>query len=75
MSFASCTRGLIEDILIMPETHIVTSSLIFHLALSLTLCLALVEMVRMILDEHRTPMLSALLAISQIESSYARFYI
>jgi transposase InsO family protein len=39
----------------------------------------LVEIARMMLDEHRTsrcfrPMLSALLAISQIESSCARFY-
>jgi transposase InsO family protein len=40
----------------------------------------LVEMARMMLDEHRTPrhfwlMLSALLAISQIKSSYAQFCI
>jgi hypothetical protein len=41
MSFASGARGLRGDALIMPETHIVMSFLIFHLALSLTLCLTL----------------------------------
>jgi hypothetical protein len=41
MSFASGETGLSGGALIMPETHIVMSSLIFRLALSLTLCLAL----------------------------------
>jgi hypothetical protein len=41
MSFASGTRGLREGALIMPETHIMMSFLIFRLALSLTLFLAL----------------------------------
>jgi hypothetical protein len=41
MSFASGVRGLRECVLIMPETHIVMSFLIFHLALSLALCLTL----------------------------------
>jgi hypothetical protein len=41
MSFTFGTRGLRGDALIMPETHIVMSFLIFHLTLSLTLCLAL----------------------------------
>jgi hypothetical protein len=40
MSFASDARGLRGGILIMPETHIVMSFLIFHLALSLVLSLA-----------------------------------
>jgi hypothetical protein len=41
MSVASGARGLRGDALIMPETHIVMSFLIFSLALSLTLCLTL----------------------------------
>jgi hypothetical protein len=41
MSFASGTRELRSDTLTMLETHIVMSSLIFCLALSLTLHLAL----------------------------------
>jgi hypothetical protein len=41
MSFASDVRGLRGGVLIMPETHIVMSFLIFRLALSLALCLAL----------------------------------
>jgi hypothetical protein len=41
MSFASDVRGLRGGALIMPETHIVMSFLIFRLALSLALCLAL----------------------------------
>jgi hypothetical protein len=41
MSVASGARGLRGGALIMPETHIVMSFLIFHLALSLTLCLTL----------------------------------
>jgi hypothetical protein len=41
MSFASGVRGLRGGVLIMPETHIVTSFLIFRLTLSLALCLTL----------------------------------
>jgi hypothetical protein len=41
MNFASGARGLREGALIMPETHIVMSFLIFRLALSLALCHAL----------------------------------
>jgi hypothetical protein len=41
MSFASDVRELGGGTLIMPETHIVMSFLIFGLALSLTFCLAL----------------------------------
>jgi hypothetical protein len=41
MSFTSDARGLRGDTLIMPETHIVMSFLIFRLALSLSLCLTL----------------------------------
>jgi hypothetical protein len=41
MSFASDARGLRGGTLIMPETHIVMSFLIFCLVLSLTLCLTL----------------------------------
>jgi hypothetical protein len=41
MSFDSDTRGFRGGVLIMPETHIVMSFLIFHLALSLVLCLEL----------------------------------
>jgi hypothetical protein len=41
MSFTSDARGLRGDALIMPETHIVMSFLIFRLALSLALCLTL----------------------------------
>jgi hypothetical protein len=41
MSFASGARGLRGGALIMPETHIVMSFLIFHLALSLALCITL----------------------------------
>jgi hypothetical protein len=41
MSFASNARGLRGEALIMLETHIVMSFLIFRLALSLTLHLAL----------------------------------
>jgi hypothetical protein len=41
MSFASDARGLRGGTLIMPETHIVMSFLIFGLALSPALCLAL----------------------------------
>jgi hypothetical protein len=44
MSFASDARGLRGGALIMPETHIVMSFLIFCLALSLTLCLTLLLM-------------------------------
>jgi hypothetical protein len=44
MSFASSTRGLRGCALIMTETHIVMSFLIFRLALSLTLFLALLLM-------------------------------
>jgi hypothetical protein len=44
MSFASGTRGLREGALIMPETHIMMSFLIFRLALSLAICLALLLM-------------------------------
>jgi hypothetical protein len=42
MSFASGVRGLRRDVLTMPETHIVMSSLIFRHILTLVLCLALV---------------------------------
>jgi hypothetical protein len=41
LSFASGARGLRGDALIMPETHIMMSFLIFCLALSLVLCLTL----------------------------------
>jgi hypothetical protein len=41
MSFASDVKELRRDILIMLETHIVISSLIFHLVLILVFCLAL----------------------------------
>jgi hypothetical protein len=41
MSFASGARGLRRDILIMLETHIMMSSLMFCLALTLVPCLAL----------------------------------
>jgi hypothetical protein len=41
MSFTSGVRGLKGDTLIVPETHIVMSFLIFRLALSLALCLTL----------------------------------
>jgi hypothetical protein len=41
MSFASGTRGLRGGALIISETHIVMSFLIFRLALSLALCLTL----------------------------------
>jgi hypothetical protein len=41
MRFASGLRGLRAGALIMPETHIVMSFLIFRLALSLVLCHAL----------------------------------
>jgi hypothetical protein len=41
MSFASGARGLRGGILIMPETHIMMSFMIFRLTLSLMLCLAL----------------------------------
>jgi hypothetical protein len=40
MSFASLTRELRRDVLIMRETHIVMSSLIFRLALTLVFRLA-----------------------------------
>jgi hypothetical protein len=40
MSFAFDARGLRGDVLIMPETHIVMSFLIFRFPLSLVLCLA-----------------------------------
>jgi hypothetical protein len=41
MSFSTDARELRRDILTMPETHIVMSSLIFRLVLILVLCLAL----------------------------------
>jgi hypothetical protein len=41
MSFASVTRESRRDALIMLETHIIMSSLIFHLVLILMLCLVL----------------------------------
>jgi hypothetical protein len=44
MSFASGVKELRGGALIMPETHIVISFLIFCLVLSLTLCLALLLM-------------------------------
>jgi hypothetical protein len=44
MSFAFGAGGLRGGALIMPETHIVMSFLIFCLALSLALCLALLLM-------------------------------
>jgi hypothetical protein len=44
MSFASDGRGFRGGALIMPETHVVMSFLIFHLALSLVLCLTLLLM-------------------------------
>jgi hypothetical protein len=65
MSFASGPRGLRGGTLIMPETHIVMSFQIFRLALSLTLCHALLLMLclsslmdltiaRMVLVHERT---------------------
>jgi hypothetical protein len=48
MSFASGARELRRDILIMLEAHIVISSLIFRLALTLTLCLSLLLMLCLI---------------------------
>jgi hypothetical protein len=48
MNFAFNARGLRGDTLIMPETHIVMSFLIFRLALSLALCLALLLMLCLI---------------------------
>jgi hypothetical protein len=48
MSFASGAKGLREGVLIMPETHIVMSFLIFRLALSLALCLTLLLMLCLI---------------------------
>jgi uncharacterized membrane protein len=47
MSFAFGARGLRGGVLIMPETHIVMSFLIFRLALSLALCLALLLVLRL----------------------------
>jgi hypothetical protein len=44
MSLASDGRGFRGGALIMPETHVVMSFLIFHLALSLVLCLTLLLM-------------------------------
>jgi hypothetical protein len=44
MSFASDVRELRRDALIMLQTHIVMSFLIFHLALSLVLCHTLLLM-------------------------------
>jgi hypothetical protein len=44
MSFTSGVRELRGGTLIMPETHIVMSFLLFHLALSLVLYLALLLM-------------------------------
>jgi hypothetical protein len=41
MTLASDARGLRGETLIVPETHIVMSFLIFRLALSLALCLTL----------------------------------
>jgi hypothetical protein len=41
MSFASDARGLRGCALILPETHIVMSFLIFYITLSLALCLTL----------------------------------
>jgi hypothetical protein len=41
MSFVFGTRGLRGGVLVMPETYIVMSFLIFRLALSLTFCLTL----------------------------------
>jgi hypothetical protein len=44
MSFASDARGLRGGVLIMPETHIMMSFLIFRLAFSLAFCLTLLLM-------------------------------
>jgi hypothetical protein len=49
MSFASGRRELRGDALSMLETHIVMSSLIFHLILILIFCLALTLMLRLAL--------------------------
>jgi uncharacterized membrane protein len=57
MSFASGARGLRGCTLIMPETHIVMSFLIFCLALLLMLCLSLLmdlTIAHMILVNERT---------------------
>jgi hypothetical protein len=54
MSFAYDARGFRGGILIMPETHIVTSFLIFCLTLSLALCLALLLMLHLSLLIHLT---------------------
>jgi hypothetical protein len=48
MSFAFGVRGLRRDVLTMPETHIMMSSLIFCLVLTLVLCLALLLMLCLI---------------------------
>jgi hypothetical protein len=48
MSFASGARGLSGGALIMPETHIVVSFLIFHLILTLVLRLVLLHMLRLV---------------------------
>jgi hypothetical protein len=44
MSFASGVRELRRDVLTIPETHIVMSSLIFRLILTLVVCLTLLLM-------------------------------
>jgi hypothetical protein len=65
MSFASSARGLRGGALIMPETHIVVSFPIFHLALSLALCLTILlkiclsslmelTITHMVLDHEKT---------------------
>jgi hypothetical protein len=48
MSFASIIRELRRDVVIMLETHIVMSSLIFHVVLTLLLRLALLLMLCLI---------------------------
>jgi hypothetical protein len=54
MSFASDIRELRRGILSMLETHIVMSSLIFHLVLTLMLHLALLLMLCLISPMHLT---------------------
>jgi hypothetical protein len=77
MSFASDARGLRGDALIMPETHIVMSFLIFCLTLSLAFCLALLLMLclsslmgltiaRMVLVHERTTLILDALVMTHV---------
>jgi hypothetical protein len=77
MSFASDARGLRGDALIMPETHIVMSFLIFCLTLSLAFCLALLlvlclsslmglTIARMVLVHERTALILDALVMTHV---------